>query len=201
MSEPFSFSNSNKNHFYLGSWKKEWAQWGREWSKLINSSLLSLICGLWAAQRPMLRKEKRTRRRRVGWFDEWEEERERSLIEEERMKCSGMNFNSWNEISSAWRKKTERGTKPSTMARQANNSTNQTHALLCGVWWLCWRRAESTTQSIQSIKSLTFEWWLMSLLMERPLPLRSKPNFMNFTLFNSFRLIYLLSWIDKDRLF
>ena len=57
-----------------------------------------------------------------------------------------------------------------TAARQANNSTNQTHALLCGVWWLCWRRAESTTQSIQSIKSLTFEWWLMSLLAAAGLP-------------------------------
>ena len=29
VSEPFSFSNSNKNHFYLSSWKKEWAQWSR----------------------------------------------------------------------------------------------------------------------------------------------------------------------------
>ena len=51
-SEPFSFSNSNKNHFYLSSWKKEWASEPQAAARRANQQIkfISLILFLMAAR-------------------------------------------------------------------------------------------------------------------------------------------------------
>ena len=90
-SEPFSFSNSNKNHFYLSSWKKEWAQRAR----LVKVGLV-LLSLRWVMGLPAMalreKKDKPKQANQPAIHNEWSNSLEWKQRRQWNQFIDGMNF-------------------------------------------------------------------------------------------------------------